>query len=317
MSNFEEIAFDKGVNISRPKVLLEKNEMYVCEGFDLEYIGILRGRDPRGEVMEVTGPYPAHSVLPYYPPVIPEPYPKPAYLIGWYKFDEGSGSVAYNSATDGSLGNRLLPDLTVENTGGNFWTHAVGFASNTGYQIKEYAYSPISPSLSFNGTSKSCAGMFFKVLPTIDRGGCLLHIQKNTSLGALSSVIVPSYISDGGGQTRIDTGGSSCWPCSGTYSQISLNTWYFVFILDGYHVVRSDGTKFSVSGIMATALITHTDINVGCDFYNPVTMVPGTVAQCTWGDTIIYNYTTLSVDEWGEWYDDQRSRYGMAARSGW
>jgi len=75
MSNFEEIAFDKGVNISRPKVLLEKNEMYVCEGFDLEYIGILRGRDPRSEVMEVTGPYPSGEWPPIYPPYVPPPEP--------------------------------------------------------------------------------------------------------------------------------------------------------------------------------------------------------------------------------------------------
>jgi len=318
MSNFEEIAFDKGVNTSKPKVLLDKNEMYVCEGFDLEYIGILRGRDPRGEVMEVTGPYPEHSIPPYYPPVIPpEPYPQAPYLIGWYKFNEGSGSVAYNSATDGSLGNRLLPDLAVENSGGQFWTKEAGFASNTGYHVKEYAYSAISPSLSFNGTSKSCAGMFIKLLSTMDRGGLNLHLGDNSLHVPDSTAIGTTYDPYGGGQYRFDTGGSSCWPALGSLSQVTHSTWYFLFILDGYHIVRPDGTKFTVAGTMSTAPLTHVNINVGCSYYDIGTMVPEYAAFSTWGDLIIYNFTTLSVGEWAEWYDDQRSRYGMAARSGW
>ncbi|MCL6542099.1 MAG: hypothetical protein K6T87_16200, partial [Roseiflexus sp.] len=52
------------------------------------------------------------------------------YLIGWYRFNEGSGSVVYNHATGGSLGGGLLPNLNVVNDIGNFWTYLPGFGSN-------------------------------------------------------------------------------------------------------------------------------------------------------------------------------------------
>jgi len=50
-------------------------------------------------------------------------------LIAWYRFNEGSGTVVYNKATDGSGGGGLLPNLAVVQNQGLFWTFLSGFGS--------------------------------------------------------------------------------------------------------------------------------------------------------------------------------------------
>jgi hypothetical protein len=38
-------------------------------------------------------------------------------------------------------------------------------------------------------------------------------------------------------------------------------------------------------------------------------------AAGSYGDLIVYNYRMLTLEEWGQWYNDVRDRYGMAVRA--
>ena len=324
MSNFEEIAFDKGVNISRPKVLLEKNEMYVCEGFDLEYIGILRGRDPRGEVMEVTGPYPDHSVVPYYPPVVPELYPQAPYLIGWYKFNEGSGTVVANSATDGSGGGGLLPDLAIIQNDGVFWTFNSGFGSTEGMGfgagdgLNDFAWA--NSGRTIGGANKSCFGIFVRAKASgypSGSGGLLLSTLSGSGAGSTPGIHITNEGEGARQGVRFGTDTSAWTP--GTAE--NLGRWHFHFInnLGQWWVVRPEGDRLlAMSGISLTQTLNFEWMFSGCWYADadPPTKgyYPGGGSYADW---IIYNQTVLTDTQWAEWYDDQRSRYGMAARSGW
>jgi len=82
--------------------------------------------------------------------------------------------------------------------------------------------------------------------------------------------------------------------------------------------VKPDGTLMVSAlavNMVGTGLLTHV-VSAGYPADNPVTMTyyPG---GSSYGDWIIYNGAGITTAQWAQWYDKLRTRYGMAARSGW
>jgi hypothetical protein len=97
-------------------------------------------------------------------------------------------------------------------------------------------------------------------------------------------------------------------------------TWSFLFIAGNYfYVVQPDGTLVSVGSLdvaMATA-VTLQYLHAGVRFDLPNPDYGRSGCNGSYGDWIIYNFTSLTLAEWAEWYDELRTRYSMSARSGW
>ena len=51
----ESFNFDKGINQKKSTLFLEDGELYTCEGFSFEHVGVLEARDPKtiGEIIDV------------------------------------------------------------------------------------------------------------------------------------------------------------------------------------------------------------------------------------------------------------------------
>ena len=235
---------------------------------------------------------------------------KNAYLIGWFKFDEGSGLVAANDATDGSSGGGLLGNLTVVDGQGDFWTNLVGFGSTSQLTGKSFASLDPSPARTIGGTvnGRACMGIFHKRTLNNTTGGRLFNMRAVHGSADVQIAVNNPHGTD------------ITWaPVSGTTSVIELgydfNEWNFFFLDDTeyFNRVNPDGTlstSTASNGEMSTAR-TIGFIDVGW----------GTIGNdgCggAYGDFIIYNFNVLTQAEWASWYDKLRSRYGMSARSGW
>lgn len=238
-------------------------------------------------------------------PIDAEPY-----LMGWYRFDEGTGLVCKNSATDGSLGGGLLPDLTVDNLDGTFWSFFPGFAS-TQYLASPlsapYAYATFT-TRTFGGSINgyACWGMFYRRCVDINIGNLAVQLHLYDSSGAKGTIEVYNGLND---PANMSVG--ALWP---EYSSIGDTVfpklaWYFIFLADRkLCIARSDGTlEQGVAGLY-TSSISLDGIFAGAYYLNSPR------AAGSYGDLIVYNYRMLTLEEWGQWYDDVRDRYGMATR---
>ena len=236
---------------------------------------------------------------------------KNAYLIGWYKFNEGTGLVAANSATDGSSGGGLLPNLTVTNGSGTFWTARAGFGSvstSSPSGSTDWASATLASALTYGGTINGLAtcGMFFRTSVTV--GSRVFNLSE--SLGVPKVQIAPN--NPDANDITINASGAGVPYIDET---MSVDTWYFVFLdSDGYvcQILPNGTLTVSATAYSIANVLTITLICIGTGWPNNTDGLGG-----SFGDTIVYNFTTLTRSQWGSWYDKLRSRYGMAARSGW
>jgi len=260
----------------------------------------------------------------YVPPPPPFVPPLPGYLIGWYKFDEGSGLIVNNYATDGSSGGGLLPNLAVVQNDGAFWTFYPGFGSTqdivfgAGDGLVDFAWA--NPNRIIGGANKSCFGMFVRAKPSgypSGSGGCLVRVQDAFGSGGGSNLFI-SNENEGKWQSVCYDGKVYQWEGGAAENQ---GRWHFHFVnnLGYWYVVRPEGNRILLIGnVIMTNNIAFQWMFAGCWYANasPPTLggYPGGGSYADW---IIYNQTTLTDSQWAEWYDKLRSRYGMAARSGW
>lgn len=226
------------------------------------------------------------------------------YLIGWYKFDEGSGATVINYATDGSLGDGPLPNLTVIDNTENFWTFLPGF----GYS--EYTFSENPPigyaffdsSRCFE-TGEYCLGMFFNRVENWPEGaGFYLDINRDFQIQITPSGMYSVWITK---------------PVEAvSFGSILINEWFFVFVdnTDYPKIVDSDGHLHTFADTFFRVGFSFPHFAIGANYFEGGYKGG---AGGAFGDSIIYNGYALTQSEWASWYDQLRSRYGMAARSGW
>ena len=313
----ESFSFDKGINRKKSPLFLQEGELYSCSGFKFEHDGVLETRIPKTKGLLVDSDIEYNPVITgihnysnsiYISTNLNWIAPKNPNLIGWYRFNEGGGLVAYNGATDGSLGQGLLPNLTITNTGGNFWTFLPGVSSVAGADpTNVWVETQLSTARTINGTNRSCCGIFYNPNAILSAGGviCVLHDVNQTTGGI-------NYNTQAGG---VDWRGG--WNLGGDYSPYSSDTdWRFVFYTNpgNHYFVKSDGTLTILGVVDSITEITLNYIHVGVWY----TYEGGRYScQGSFGDYIIYNFDSLSLAQWAKWYDQLRTRYGMAARSGW
>jgi len=229
----------------------------------------------------------------------------PDYLIGWYKNDDGSGLFVKNYATDGFEGGGLLPNLDILGTDpGRYWTDDPGFGHSPttepgtdpiAYAYKSFDEKPVS--------NDSSLGMFIKRTESWDEWAAVplfLGLFDDSDYGFSFSQLDVSddYFIEAAMENVVLSVASE------------LNHWYFLFIDDSglFNIVQDDGT-----------LLTFGDIGLADILISQIYL-----ASQSMGDTIIYNNIRVPVstsgygyEPWTWWYDQLRSRYGMAARSGW
>ena len=248
--------------------------------------------------------------------------PKGSYLIGWYKFDEGSGLVVNNYATGGSSGGGLLPNLTVFNSGeGLFWSYLSGFGSTpqlyfgAGSGVADFAWS--KPNRTIGGASKLTMGIFVKRKNDAgNKGGYTLASRSAVYGGTLGTRLFTC-------NQRASQGYSWQWNVTPgfAYDVNLIDVWLLHFIdSNGYYrIVKPDGTILtSATAITLTTAIQYIYALAGVEYIDADPPTKGYYpGGSSYGDWIIYNSTTLSLSDWGSWYDQLRSRYGMSPRSGW
>jgi hypothetical protein len=239
--------------------------------------------------------------------------PSGGFLTAWYRLNEGSGSTVFNYAPASA---QKLPDLDVVDFG-NFWTLMSGFGSanavNKNYCIWEDAASVL------NTTTTACRGMFFYFTGTdhlhplpYNNGTCLTEPCDSGDYVSVSQAApFNSGVSIGGGGEN-------------TASTSPRNQWWFVFSVKGTannkfktHVVRNDGVLF-ITGAPERTIITNTAIR-RVRFFRYFDSVNGffTHFYGSAGDTFQYRGANLVLSDWRIIYETFRSRYGMAAPSGW
>jgi hypothetical protein len=238
-------------------------------------------------------------------------------LVGWYKFDEGSGATVINHATGGLAGGGLFPNLTVLNPGGDFWTFLSGFGSTPRLSTNiNYARGAFAPTRTIGGSANGyfTFGLFFKHR-TIPPGVGGVRIA---SIGADTITFASAW--NGSAYTSTQFLKGSPASILANIPGYAGGEWWFLFISNDGKMsrVRANGTKDKgalVAGGWPNASPGLQGMNIGA-FYN--WLDPASLgAQGSYGDSIFYNFTTLTDAQWAIWYDRLRSRYGMAARSGW
>lgn len=240
-------------------------------------------------------------------------------LIGWYKFNEGSGNIVINYATDGSSGGGLFPNLTVSNRGiADFWTFLVGFGSTqslVGANIS-YAKADLGATRNFGGLVNGFAayGIFYKrKLASNDIGGAVCSLfNVNADVPGTGTEIESSYNIFVANKSRdgYDWAGAGV-PIDHVDTR---GRWIFEFVDNSgkVNVILDDGTRLTSGvGLNMNAVINLQWLHSGVRFDNNYS------CQGSYGDWIIYNFTRLTVAQWAIFYDNLRTRYGMAARSGW
>ncbi len=245
--------------------------------------------------------------------------PQRDYLIGWYKFDEGSGTVAANSAADGSTGGGLLPNLTVYNVGTDFWTALSGFGSSL--DGAAYAWADIGSTRSYGSLAAgyACYGIFFRRSSLVAHiGGAICSLFNVNSDTSVSGTEFNADWWDYNNTYRHDFGWLGSTSIT-AYGDLLIDSWYFFFVDSSRYlkVVKPDGTLLvGTSAAIMSSEVTLRYLHAGVRYGDGAT-TGGYPANGSFGDWIVYNFKLLTLAEWAVWYDELRSRYSMSARSGW
>jgi hypothetical protein len=226
-------------------------------------------------------------------------------LIAWYKFDEGGGSVVVNYA----VGLGALPDLTVLNWDGTFWTYLPGFASSPSFGGSNCARAILSVPIDF-GPNQGW-GIFYQW--NVESG--------NYYYGLLHGDLANTHSWDGWGSLfhRATQKTYRFWNLVSEtpLTTLALNEWGFLFQNETMaYLVKSDGTL--ASAIISTPSAEVFKYLIVGAIQTQLGDTAGAYgASGSYADLIIYNGVSPDLSVWGDWYDLLRSRYGMAPRSGW
>jgi len=233
------------------------------------------------------------------------------YLIAWYKFDEGSGTIVYNKATGGSLGGGLLPNLNVSGDLSIFWNTKPGFGYTNDTEIVPPTCwaSKILSSTRTIGVDFSI-GIFFKRVDQTTPGGWIFElnspIEETITFDQIREVVgTPSTYNFQFENTLVQSA-----------REMETFDWHFLFLDDTDYpkIVKPDGTIVSADLELTKFAFILNDLVIGA-YYSGGEYGGGSYGS--FGDWIIYNNYSSSAENWAIWYDQLRSRYGMAARSGW
>jgi len=247
--------------------------------------------------------------------------PFPEYLIAWYRFNEGGGDTVYNRALNGSKGGGLLPNLTVVNTAGSFWSgYGIGGSAYTGAQTNpSYAWKKLSSARTFGGSANGydCMGIF--VRPTFDdnAGGIFCKASQVNGVGSgFSDMYESAYYFPNDQALRHGYDGQA----EGYRPYEDLKKWWFIFTASDrkFRVVKNDGILWtgSVAFGMSTAL-NLLYIYAGVGYSSPEGGQGFGGCRACYAEWIIYNFKMLTQAQWAIWYDLLRGRFGMPKRSGW
>jgi hypothetical protein len=245
-----------------------------------------------------------------------EMLPQWQYCIGWYKCDEGSGALLINSAPVG-VANRL-PNLDVYNAG-TFWTAYSGFGTGG---TNQYAYKNDTARTIYNNQTKMCFSRITGSGSTYN----YLYRSDYAYQGGWQHIAHSNY----GSGSRVDFAMANA--TSGVVSTFNqflydnvVNTWRFQFnyvAADGKQkmgVVNPDGTltigSTTSTDVSSVPTSSHTHFFAFRAWDGSNTRWGQFAGQM--GDIIVYNSVLLSITEAAIWYDALRSKYSMAARSGW
>ena len=248
-----------------------------------------------------------HSPLIWSPPHVGD-------LVGWYKVDEGSGSIVHNSANPVNQPNQKWPDLTIQINPTGFWNTKPGYGSSFpgGRSYAEYR----NAGSSLTSTAIDSWALFlFRV--GFDQG---YPISFGVA-SSISSTVTPKtyhefYATDS--EYHLDD-----HVYSRMGSAISPNDWKFIFGINtggtnnmkGYQV-NSDGTLIPFTFLGGgNGVSNYLRIRLLMD-YSP----GGTVDSYIYGslaDVMYYRNVSLTLGDWRDIYDTLHGRYLMASRSGW
>lgn len=269
------------------------------------------------------GDYAKNSTLAFY--ILPLPYVGD--LVGWYKLNEGSGTIVHNSASPTVTPAQKCPDLTVDTNPTYFWDQKPGFGSSgiAGNGARARWIGDPS-SYTIHGGSVSCFvwinGYSTNNYPSWWNFENVIIDEANTRLCEQNGT--PSVMSFGGYR-----GGGQFGYSTDQFSYATdKQRWIFVFeyydpIPDefGHHgtkgLVRDNGTLVVGNHKVNWAynLYTYKQVRI-FRYYDSANVVLG-YFNGSLGDIMIWRNRALLLSDFVEWYDSLRSRYGMAARSGW
>jgi len=234
-------------------------------------------------------------------------------LVAFYKVNEGSGTTVANSASPTDLAKKW-PDLTVYGNLDYFWNTLSGFGTGAS---TVYCYTDNGSAIGF-GPKASIGG--FK------RYRSQSGTYTISMVAATSGTATNHNMSDDlyGGASRVDYGlRINNSGVAKTYNQFlyatQLNKWVFVFsIVDlpnnklYIHVVRDDGVR-----IIGTTTGSYTEVTYSPRYFKLFRFDATYYWNGQIGDFVAYHNRYLTEADFAIIYDKLRTRYGMAARSGW
>ena len=236
------------------------------------------------------------------------------YLIAWYKNNEGSGLIVNNYAIDGSLGGGLLPNLDIIGDQSVFWNTLAGFGYSPFWDSGENPYAYARAAIERSIGDKYGIGVFANKME--DFSSCIFELLTTEEAGAWE-ILISIYSEEVAEFADNES--------SNVINEGSLNHWYFLFIDDTnlFKLVKDDGTLLTSSDpVLTKSLSSFIWISLGMQMNTEGTPALGFGGAI--GDCIIYNNRDIPISTpgtgykpWAQWYDELRSRYGMAARSGW
>jgi hypothetical protein len=254
-----------------------------------------------------------------------------AYLLAWYKFDEGIGDIARNSAKNGCLGGGVFPDLDVLNPNLGFWKQLEGFASSSGWAC-DCALGELDAAMSFHGQDNNMPGwgIFYRATwPGYYIGNYYCYLFNVCPIDFSFHGFASFFRGMGYSSKEY----RSCIYYNNVYAEnmylsyLLDQRWVFYFCASG----NGAGSDYPLAQYLCVVTddgVLHAFQNT---FVNPVTdlkyIVAGAAAsdgekgydsaKGSYADLIIYNHMRPKIKEWADWYDLLRTRYGMAKRSGW
>ena len=246
--------------------------------------------------------------------------PYAGYLWAWYKIDEGSGYTLRNSAVVADK----APDLTVYGNLTTFWTTLAGFGYGNGTNI----YANYESTIPFHTRDGYEAGACFSRVTGNTAGASGLLDASSSLVSTTSGDCYILYGYYGGPPSALFIVADGVVDYSGYIPQASyLNRWVFTFMTavknNGTYTMETqvcldDGTLFTPSASTTSTLFTTRQIKRLSVFRGYWSGSGGwTYFMGEIGDVLWYVNKDMTLTEWGVWYDNLRSRYGMAARVGW
>jgi hypothetical protein len=247
-------------------------------------------------------------------------------LVAWYKINERSGLVVANSANPTDAAEKW-PDLTVKGNTSYFWARRTGFGSSGMGDEKAHCQWNGADSILTCGTSGSMS-MFMRFEGRNEDYPKVFNCQIEADNDNQDSDVVQLELSIYGPGTdyhlyAVHGGYGSLLDRMLLFYNDQINRWLFYFmfydpVLDAavFGAVKDNGTLITGTrnGTYGNSrAIKQINLFRGWDPAN----VEQSFLYGQLGDVMYWRNSKLTLASWAAIYDSLRSRYGMAARSGW